>query len=408
MVDDIEYPEPRTASRPPPPGDAPTVAEILDANGKSTPVVSFLDSSTVDSLESREPCGQVVMSPTRRRRRRAAFLLPIALILLGGLGLVLRISVADWRLSEWLRGRAPIPDLVASTPARIDNPIPKIPEAEASVEAVEEDRDFEAEAKAFVVDLAPDADGTDTAEARRVPTPVTIARPPIEMAQADPTDPGAETIADADLDPASFWAALRAEASEIVEGRAEIEGLKVELAERDVAEAAQRRFVRESERLEEAHERRLEFLGVLREILEEESDRLQSAAAIARIAADSHPGDALARDRPVRVRKLALSRNLRLAWVRECRLQGVPEAAILQDLAQAHVLNKGMRRGPADPESALLRAAAEVLAVPTDAEPPRPLPSSRPSPSHRRPLQPLIRPPANASTSPRFGVSRRR
>jgi hypothetical protein len=69
------------------------------------------------------------------------------------------------------------------------------------------------------------------------------------------------------------------------------------------------------------------------------------------------------------LREMALSRELRRAWVLKLRNQGVEESRILAAMADALLHNRAQRDAPRDRTQALWRSATELLAIPLDARP---------------------------------------
>jgi hypothetical protein len=202
--------------------------------------------------------------------------------------------------------------------------------------------------------------------------------PPVDPDATPPPAPDETELA---------WADIRREAARIEAERAELRGLKDEaLARQDLA-------AREEERDE-----RTDYLRRVRQALGAGGQGLAALAGPTAGYAD------LQGDEAARRASLARSRQLRLAWIARLRGRGVPEGAILEEIAQAHAMNVNARGGPRTRLDTLRRSAAELLAVPLDAGDPGGA-SWRPIARPRRPPRAV---PGEAPHGTTHGLSRRR
>ena len=393
--------------------DLPDVEAILAACGAALPPIPPPEVEPSGEAEAIEP--EPEPGPTepvgppprpRSRRKRTRLLAPLALIVSAALALIFRFSVDDWRL-PWMERPAstvPVVESPATSIARGSVSPTNQTDAPKSDSPAPEPDEAPGAAEPFVVQVGP----TEPVEPEPEPKLAIIARAPIETDRSDSAElvPHIEAMEDLEVDPAAILADLKAEAASIVGERRAIEGLKEAIRGQNAAEEAHRR----TEQSAETHRSRLEFLAALEEVRAGEGDRLRAAATIARMTNEADPGKILERDQKGRAEKLALSRPLRLAWVGECRRMGVSEAAILQDIASALLQNRAARNGPHDPESALLAATDELLAVPVSDEPPPPAPIRPPNrPMMKpRPLHGGIQKAKTETTGSQYGVSRRR
>lgn len=371
----------------------------------------------------------IVIQPPPPRRRWLSAVLPAILLLLAALAVLrYRVGTADWRglgpgaSSGILAARpreAARPDeartpadliAAAGAPAVAPAPAPAREPARAPGEPIEavavESADAIAAEATPLAELAqghapaevdPGAAPAETVESEDVIVAVAAAVEPdrvdqagapvrdFQAARADLFRPMLAAAAAARPDPVAappqpnpdvaepagavdsheVWDDIAQAAQQKAAERAELEGMKRDLLDRDRKGAAQRKLEQTVEEIKKQDDNRRVFLADLKRLMQAGGPNLAESV---RSMVDQNGGDAskLAANQPGRAKKLASSADLRHAWVKSLRRMGIAEGVILSDLERAHQLNYAARNGPRSPDEALLRAARDLLDVPVE------------------------------------------